>query len=463
MIAIKERTLLRGLLVLIIVTYGAIGRDLFHSRMSGAAGTDAIGEILVYLRFGSAMLAVVTCLLLSRSLKPFLTVPVLLLPYIVIVLASSLWSEDAKNTLRAAILLGSFIPAVAMLSWRLGIADTIGTLMGLLAATLIASFLFATLVPSIGRHQGSDLVQNVHAGRWRGIFDHKNGLGPHAAYGFLLFWLYPKLLGRAWLRWIALGSALACLLFAGSATSMVGAAAMATLGGLFLAHRAVPGVPFKLIFAAGLALFVLAGALISESDLLFQVLGRDETLTGRTYLWELAVLSIREAPLFGFGYSSFGGTVFNGRVVAYFGDITGPESSYFNIVMETGFVGALALLVPIAVIVSFAFRRRSETRGVEQQAYEASLLILIAALVMGVTETNPLLVTSYAGPFNFAIITCLATQRLVAAAQRARLSPVRRNGRVVFVPFEGRGPAPGTRQAGPMRREPGPRERGLRS
>jgi len=40
-------------------------------------------------------------------------------------------------------------------------------------------------------------------------------------------------------------------------------------------------------------------------DLLFQILGRDSTLTGRTQLWSLVLPAILKHPLLGYGYGGF--------------------------------------------------------------------------------------------------------------------------------------------------------------
>lgn len=409
---VSERFLLRFCLIAIIVTYGAIGRDIFFSRLSGQAGEDFIGANLIYMRLGSSTLAIVVCLLLSRSAKVLLSIPLLFVPCVLVILASVFWTDDVKGTLRGSLAFALMMPAIVMISQRLGFREVASTIIKLLAATLILSAIFAIFVPSIGRHAASDVIQSVHAGRWRGIFGHKNGLGPHAAYGIILFWLYPALLDSRHLLWFARASAVACLIFAGSATSMVGAATMAVFGTMFLLHRNIPHLSFSVIIIGSSVVGLFMLGLIFGGDVFFTILGRDHTFSGRTFIWELAWVSFLDSPLLGYGYATYGGQVFNGRIESYYGDIAGPENAYFNVILETGLIGAIALLVPVFVCLVRAFRLRELSVGKDRQAAECFVLILLAALVMSVTESTPLMITSYGGPINYTVLFCLSTLAL---------------------------------------------------
>jgi len=59
---------------------------------------------------------------------------------------------------------------------------------------------------------------------------------------------------------------------------------------------------------AGIAGVLIVGALLSvvvDMDSMAGLLGRDATLTGRTNIWALAMESVVERPLLGYGYSAF--------------------------------------------------------------------------------------------------------------------------------------------------------------
>jgi O-antigen ligase len=187
---------------------------------------------------------------------------------------------------------------------------------------------------------------------------------------------------------------------------------------MFLLHRTMPHLSFSVIVlvSATVGLFFLG--LVYGSDALFSILGRDHTLTGRTYIWELAWASFLDSPIFGYGYATYGGSIFNSRIESYYGDIAGPENAYFNVVLETGLIGAVALFVPVMICLVRAFRLREISAGQDRQAAECFILIALAALVMGITESTPLMITSYGGPINFTVLFCLATINLAVLRYR---------------------------------------------
>ena len=53
------------------------------------------------------------------------------------------------------------------------------------------------------------------------------------------------------------------------------------------------------------ALSVAAVMIVATPDLLFSLLGKDATLTGRTGIWSAVIDSIAKRPLLGYGYQAF--------------------------------------------------------------------------------------------------------------------------------------------------------------
>jgi len=74
----------------------------------------------------------------------------------------------------------------------------------------------------------------------------------------------------------------------------------------------------------------------------FSILGRDETLTGRTQIWDLALDIASANPLLGFGYGSFWGL--ETEISSTFG-VKQAHNGYIGVYVEVGIVGILVLFL----------------------------------------------------------------------------------------------------------------------
>lgn len=185
----------------------------------------------------------------------------------------------------------------------------------LAAAALVA----AVAVPSIG------VMSEIFPGAWRGLWPEKNALGGNMALGFVCLSaaavLNPR---RAWLWWGFAALALFLVLMSTSKTSLVslmlGAATLMFVGLL----RRGPATKVAMVWLAVVGLTIGAGALLLAADAIFELLGKDATLTGRTEIWDAAMRQIEKRPWTGYGY----GVVW---------DVTGPWTPFAWIEREAGF------------------------------------------------------------------------------------------------------------------------------
>ncbi len=144
------------------------------------------------------------------------------------------------------------------------------------------------------------------AGEWEGILSHKNNLGRFSALGGLtaLYALVYGLVNRA-VAFAALMCALTLLWMSDSATALV---VFMVIGSLVFLLPLIK--VHKSLFPLGIFIgFVVAGLLSvwvwSSWDVVLASLGRDTTLTGRTFLWPAVWEAIQEKPLLGYGYRAF--------------------------------------------------------------------------------------------------------------------------------------------------------------
>src|SRR6202022_4141759 len=103
--------------------------------------------------------------------------------------------------------------------------------------------------------------------------------------------------------------------------------------------------------------------LLANVSLFLAVLGRDDTLTGRTPLWSAVVHSIQERPLLGYGYAAFWmpKSPDSSDVISAVGWLSGHSH---NGCLDVGLVGAFLFAAGFGVTFSRAislFQKRSSS------------------------------------------------------------------------------------------------------
>lgn len=403
----REAPLLTALLLLFYVIYGALGRDVFYNHNDAAtAGGDPIGAFLFYARFAMAAAAVLLVTASAGLTWALSKVPLLFAPFVALALASTLWADNWKATFGGAAALAGMWVAVPVLVHRMGLVQAVRASLHLTAVIVILSAALALLVPSIGTHS---VAGAAHFGRWRGIFAHKNGLGPWAAYGAVFLLTHAHLCrGPRPYWWFAWACAVACLFFSGSATAL-GTTVFLVLCSVFFA--ALRRYRLSVVLTIGGLLFVLAVvAAIPGIPLLFEILGRDETLTGRTDVWAYAQAYFWRRPWFGYGYQSLGGEDFLAQTSYVFNQLVpGPESGYFDLLLEVGLVGAILFAVPFFVVIRNGFEWLKHVELRDRSAIEYMLMIQLSTLIYAATETNALVCTGFDGLIAFVGFFALLT------------------------------------------------------
>jgi hypothetical protein len=264
----RERRVPALLFFLISIAYAALGHEVIlnkadcpvcfsHDALPNVSDYDPIGHFLPYARVFICGLAIVTSWLTCGARSAAARAPLLFLPFVVLALASSAWSDAPKQVFRDAATLTALWLALPWVIHRLGAAAAVRLSLHLIAAVVVASCLLAIAVPAIGRHTGAELVQAVHAGRWRGLFGHKNGLGAWAAYGSVFLFTHSRLAGGPRLYWrFAAICALACLIFSGSSTGLIMAVSLWHAWAYLQIARRIGVWPASLLFAFATAALV---------------------------------------------------------------------------------------------------------------------------------------------------------------------------------------------------------------
>ncbi|SFU91652.1 O-antigen ligase family protein [Pseudoduganella namucuonensis] len=269
------------------------------------------------------------------------------LPALILLLGcSALWSyQPAKVLLNFVHHVGVILIALAAARhyrcdpWRLPV--DLGNVLGLNMALHVAAVI---LIPAYAIDWQA---------RWQGMTPHPNTLG---ALAFTTFWANAGVLvclpHAARRRWHLCACLLAVSAMIGAdsvtskLTSLVALTLLLLLRGLHK-RRAGPGVYLAgvALAAASLALFKL---LESAVDLkwLFDLLGRDSELTGRSAVWADAWKAIGAKPLLGWSFDD------HAYLIASAGM---PYSSYHNGVLDLAVNGgAVAVALLAALMLSWA-------------------------------------------------------------------------------------------------------------
>jgi len=224
----------------------------------------------------------------------------LILILVLFVIASAAWSINPGVTLRRSVA----VLITSLLGWTL--AARYGWLwmlriLGLTWAILsFGSLLVGLFLPSIGR------MHEVHVGAWQGLWWEKNALGGEMARASLLFGVLT-MGDRKWRGLWALGFGLSVLLvlLSTSKTALLGVFLGAGVIALGLLVRKSARATLLSIWIATTAVTCLAMALLFTPDAVFNLLGRDATLTGRTDIWAAIGQALAERPWLGYGYGVF--------------------------------------------------------------------------------------------------------------------------------------------------------------
>ena len=222
----------------------------------------------------------------------------LLVVLLALAFASTLWSIDPPATMRRALALAfTSLAGVGMVAlWRTRPLTLL--IASAFVAITIGSFLLGAAVPSMGR------MTELFPGAWRGLWIEKNALASQETMAALIFIATGIYYPRARVLWLGL-AALALLLVVLSQSKTGLLCAAAGLYGLLIcgAFRRGPLAATVMSWASVAGLVAVAALLIASPELLFRLLGKDATLTGRTAIWGAAWRQLAKRPWTGFGYS----------------------------------------------------------------------------------------------------------------------------------------------------------------
>jgi exopolysaccharide production protein ExoQ len=367
------------------------------------AGVYTVGGILALLRWRRVLRA-------ARTVWPLLALAAL-------ACLSTAWSVEPLVTLRRS----AGLLVTTVLAIYLGERYSIEAFVRLLARTLCLMMMLVLVLYAVAPEYVIDY--SAYGGAWKGLSAYKNTFGEHMAVAVLLLVLV-RFHRFSWARYVFLLIAAGLLLLSRSATAVVcgvlGLAAIPLWRLVRGKQRFVVYLLLALMFCLGIY------CVLAFPEPLFQILGRDATLTGRTRLWDILLPVIANRPILGYGYAAFWAGlkpevlsvwIAAGRLVPI------ADNGYIDLCLSLGAVGVGLFLY---VFVQ-GFRKAIEYLRLERGfigVWPVTYLCLFAA--DNISESA--LLTRGTFPFLvFAILTtslAMNHKRIVTAARTADSQPL---------------------------------------
>jgi exopolysaccharide production protein ExoQ len=323
------------------------------------------------------------------------------------------WSIDPEVSLRRCTALLFMMLFGIYLCQRYELTAILRLIAVACAVNLVLSIALIALVPSIG-------VSSID-GRWRGIFGHKNSLGQNLLIAVIVFAAIDvKSRGGQALRWAGIGVATTLLWLSDSRGPFIALLPAIPLSLLIWSAR------FGVVARAALVLpivtltFLAAALVFLNADEMFDLLGKDSTLTGRTELWSFVWAAITDRPWLGYGFSTFWETS-EGPSHAIWEfvrwDAPGSHNGYMEMWLGLGILG------PTLVLISMGINLRNAILALRNKDVAAGRWCLFLLVVLGVASLNE----DDLPPLSniFTILYVVATFFVQRAAMRRRVAPRR--------------------------------------
>lgn len=323
------------------------------------------GDIIMRLFLpGFSVIMVSPLLLYFRQLAGAALRDKLLLMLLCFSFCSIAWSKSPTITLQRNLLLFGATVFGIYLAVRYTPREFLKLLIWTLGLSTVISLAFALFLPTISIHH--DLQ---HEGSWRGVYAHKNTFGYLMTLAFFAWLLYSLRCTRPWLRiFIVCGLLFTLLLLSKSMTALTVFFLLPPLLIIcyYVRYRYTWAV--FLLFLAAVVVIITSSWLFAGLETVFAALGRDITLTGRTYMWEAVWEMIRHHPWLGYGYGAFrsGWDQLPGHLwITTMGPFN-AHNGFLELWLQLGLVGLVFFILSFAANFYLAFSILHGKRGPEK-------------------------------------------------------------------------------------------------
>lgn len=362
--------------------------------------------------YAATTLVGIAVLIRRRSEIP--TAPLGLVVIAALAFGSFAWSVDPSVTLRRATALLLTFSVGYILSFSVRVDAALRILRISLIVLAVSSLVIRFIDPA------SAYDRLLPDGGFRGVFYQKNNLAR-----IMVIAIATEILSaRMHITKIRVSVAIlllegALLFLSQSATAIIVTVLLAPLILIITttAHRNIPKMLLGYLIAAVGALFLYSVA-PSILNRLLNLLGKDLTLTNRTYIWSTVLQYVRTRPLLGWGYGAFwnsGSASPQPQIQQYFGyPVVQGHNGFLDVTADLGLAGLVlvSIVFLIAIVRSLYQRVRF---GTPEGAVAATFLLTL--LLYNIDE-GPLLAQNQLITVLFAYACCLLTAGRLAAVEK---------------------------------------------
>ena len=349
-------------------------------------------------------------------------------PILVLIGMAFVWAPFSSNpmgTIRVAnVFLTVSLFGIAMAA-RFGPLGCVRLIIRTMVLGCALSVYWVVVYPLEAVHQASDAFQWQHAGLWRGIFSHKQGLGVFAGLtsGLLLFYgsiAFPNFI----VRFAAIGCSLKCLIATKSATGHI--TAFITPVMLYLMYgitRSPSEVRMvKFAFVTSGAVLVVAGFNLGAFDWVMPMLGKSSDMTGRADIWPLVIERFSQSG------AAFLGGGFGTGFAASLSDFS-VDNGYIDKLIEFGYVGSPVIFAAFGAILLAGGKLVIATPKEDAAINIFPFCVMFVIFFFNISESNFMYkhLSTVLTAVSFALIAQARTARGMRPARAAEGNMRRRN------------------------------------
>jgi exopolysaccharide production protein ExoQ len=352
-VSLDTRIAEAGFLLVLFLIF--VGLTPFDTRTAAAIAardaSTASGDLLRQAAFGGTFALIVYSALKLRGVAVAGAVPFMIAMLLAWSFATAIWSDEPSVVTRRAVLAAMFVLSMLLSVDTLGAERTLDLWRKFIAVLVIADIASVVLVHA-AVHHADDLEAGL-TGAWRGLHPHKNTAGSVMASAVAMFFFF-------WLEERRRSDLLLCLaafffLLMTRSKSSLGLLPVALTAGVFY-RIAARNTLDRSIAAVASALLILlfAVAVAVEWQVLARFFEDPQHLTGRAAIWQAEGAYIRDHPLVGAGFGSFGNTGVRSPIYPYVGagwvsQIGEGHSGYLEMLVTLGGIGFLIGMIGLIV------------------------------------------------------------------------------------------------------------------
>ena len=407
-----------AIFTLILLTDAMSFRSLFVASEGSTGAGSTVSPFDSFVAVSQYLIFIITVFLLVISWKSVIRVTLsnIFVPiFALIVLCSTGWSDFPEITQRSSLIFFATTIFGVYLAARYSIKEQLNLVAISLGIVAVISLFLCLAFPGSAIENSS-----LRQGTWRGPFYNKNNLGLFMYIGAITLLLTSLNHKKYYLiPWFFCGLSFALIVLANAKTSLIIFFILIMLIPLCHALRWSKGLAIPFFISTAIIFGSVIIWFIDSSGEILIGLGKDPSLSGRTYIWQAVLDSIFDRPWLGYGYEAFWvadgpkclGECSYVRSAVHF-DETSAHNGYLDLTASLGFVGLAIFLLSLLVAYrqSVAWVRRTST----SEGFWPLLFLTSAVLF---TQSESALINSRSFLWALYAATALSLGRVQAASK----------------------------------------------